>query len=896
MKEALKKTFTNPFTIIVLIALMLIPTIYNAIFLGSIWDPYGKMDLLPVAVVNQDKTVKYNGKKVHVGKTLSKNLVKNKPLDFHREDSMATARKKLKNGDYYMIVRIPKNFSKHAVSVLDKTPKKAAIHYYTNPAKSFMGTKFSESAVTRIKSAVSTQVTKSYADAMVKVVKSSTSGMKKAADGSKQINDGTIKLKDGSGEITDNLNKLASSTLTFVSGSDKLNVGLKKYTAGVSSAANGSKSLTDGSAKLANGTGTLENGANKYVQGVDTYSNAVNQYVQGADQLSNGVSQLKQLEDLGQVSSAVNQLSYGVNGQNNPQSLKAGSHALNEGLKQISASVDAMANSSSAADLQKLSTTLNQSATVAEKSAEALQKAAPSIKAAQDSVNNASTQINTIESEATNNAIDSAIATVNNDQSISDAQKATLTNALNSQKVTPDKVTDTQMAKAVKTALTQTATGLGQLNEATASLQQASTVLGQVSKGLASSNSGSAADGIKQLQTALKSASAGAETLDKGVDTLGSKMNQLGTATAKLPQASNGIKTLVNGAGTLSSNSGKLTNGSKQIQQSGGALTSGVSSLSNGATQLASGSAKLQSGLNQIAQNNNTLLSGQAQLSAGAGKIADGSSKLAAGSGQVTQNLGKLQTGAATLSKGLNNSAKSLSKHKFTGKTANMFAKPVKAKETKMTHVGKNGYGMAPYMMSVGMWIVCIAGCMMFPVLKRDENIKNGVEWWASKSAVFYPLEILSAFVMFGLLNLILGFSPMHWDRMFLTAIIGGAAFMSIFLFLNVALGPTGSYIGLLLTVLQLSASGGTYPLEVSSHYAAYVHAYMPFTYTVDAFRSGIAGNTSITHDMVVLGGIAIVFAILSLLIFIARDHSAKKKAAKANDNMQDQAQFSMAN
>nr|WP_054757624.1 hypothetical protein [Liquorilactobacillus satsumensis] len=47
----------------VLSVIMLIPTIYAVTFLSSLWDPYSKMDKLPVAVVNQDQAVQYNQKR-----------------------------------------------------------------------------------------------------------------------------------------------------------------------------------------------------------------------------------------------------------------------------------------------------------------------------------------------------------------------------------------------------------------------------------------------------------------------------------------------------------------------------------------------------------------------------------------------------------------------------------------------------------------------------------------------------------------------------------------------------------------------------------------------------------------------------------------------------------------
>lgn len=224
-----------------------------------------------------------------------------------------------------------------------------------------------------------------------------------------------------------------------------------------------------------------------------------------------------------------------------------------------------------------------------------------------------------------------------------------------------------------------------------------------------------------------------------------------------------------------------------------------------------------------------------------------------------------------------------------------MFAAPVNAKETKITEVKKNGYGMAPYMMSVGLWVVCIASCMMFPIGKRDDDIKNGVDWWISKISFLYPLAIAAGLVMLIALHGFLGFTPLHMGQMILTTLVTAVSFMSIFTLLNIGLGPIGSYIGLILTVVQLSASGGTYPLEMSSHYASWIHDYIPFSYTVDAFRGAIAGNTSISKDITVLAAIAVVCALLTLLIYIWKDRKYQKQTEVFEEPVEGEPQVSLA-
>ena len=79
--------FWRHFNGIAMAAIVLIPTIYTTLFLGSMWDPYGNVDQLPVAVVNEDKSVDYDGKTLAVGDELVERLQENDQLDFHFVDA-----------------------------------------------------------------------------------------------------------------------------------------------------------------------------------------------------------------------------------------------------------------------------------------------------------------------------------------------------------------------------------------------------------------------------------------------------------------------------------------------------------------------------------------------------------------------------------------------------------------------------------------------------------------------------------------------------------------------------------------------------------------------------------------------------------------------------------------
>lgn len=255
LKKEWKDLFKNKFLIVALIAIIAIPTIYSTLFLSSMWDPYGKVSNLPVAVVNNDDPIDYEDMEVNVGERLVDSLKDNDSLAFNFVDEKV-AMDGLENGTYYMVITIPKNFSKDATTLLDKKPKKMVLEYATNPGKNYIASKMSETALTKVQNSISEKVTETYADVVFEQFDTVGDGLKEASDGSLELKGGLGDLKDGGVKLSDGLNTLSNSMLTFSNGTNTLSQGLDTYLAGV-------KTLNSASGELANGANKLADGANQ---------------------------------------------------------------------------------------------------------------------------------------------------------------------------------------------------------------------------------------------------------------------------------------------------------------------------------------------------------------------------------------------------------------------------------------------------------------------------------------------------------------------------------------------------------------------------------------------------------------------------------------------------------
>ena len=368
LKQEWKSLFHNKILLLVVIVIALIPAIYAGLFLASMWDPYGNVDKLPVAIVNEDEPAEYGDTTLTVGDQLVDNLKENDSLAFNFVDA-DVAKEGLKNGTYYMVITIPKNFSANAATVMDDQPEKMILNYETNPGTNYIASKLSETALGKIKTSIREEVTKTYTEAIFDQIGTAGDGMQEAADGAKKIKDGMDDASDGNKKITDNLKVLADSTLTFKEGSEELTEGLKSYTDGVAQVNDGAKQLDDGVSTLTASLPTLTNGVDRLNSGVKEYTDGVatlnsnsealnsgsKQLAEGSEQLAAGAKQLSGLENIGQVYAGIVNLNNAVTGADKTGTLQNGTAQLAAGLEQISKSVSTLEHSASAEQLAKLS-------------------------------------------------------------------------------------------------------------------------------------------------------------------------------------------------------------------------------------------------------------------------------------------------------------------------------------------------------------------------------------------------------------------------------------------------------------------------------------------------------------------------------------------------------------
>ncbi|MDQ0202023.1 YhgE/Pip domain-containing protein [Neobacillus ginsengisoli] len=716
--------------LIAVIGVMTIPLLYSGTFLWAFWDPYGHVDRMPVAIVNQDQGAVYNGKKLEIGNDLVKNLKKKKSFEWQFV-SEKQANKGLKNQKYYIKVEIPKDFSKNATTLQSDHPKKLNLIYTPNEGFNYLSSKIGDSAVTKIKDEVASTVTETYAESIFTNIKDVAKGLDKASNGAGDLYNGIDQAKNGAGDLNTGINTAKSGVADLSKGAKSVDYGAKQiqqnltllakksveFSQGVVSASTGAKQVQNGLQQFGSGLGQIKAGNAQLLDGAKKSEAGAKQLSEGLDsaaaklpELQNGSKQLA--DNMGQLSSSIEKWKQGAG------DTKTGADKVSQGLQQVVTQVSAMADGT----------------------------ADPAEKA----------KLEGLEASL---------------QQLSEG----------SQKVSGGVAVLSDNAGLLKQASDQLATGAGQLNQGQSQF----------------------ATGVSQLSAGAKQLAGGQEQLTQGLSVFASK----------LAEAENGFSQ----------------------------ITGGNSSLTTGLNQLAAGSVQLQDGTNQLAQGSTQLADGTGKLSEGNTDLKNGIDRLAGGSSELTSGMGKLSDGSKELSTELNKGAKDASDVKANKGVYNMFAKPVNLKEDRMNHVPDYGTGFTPYFLSLSLFVGALMLSIIFPMLEPAAAPKSGFGWFAGKLGILLAVGIgqalLADFVLLQGLGLVVKSVPYF----VMLSIFTSWTFLAIIQFLVTVLDNPGRFLGVIILILQLTSSAGTYPIELVPKILQKLNQFLPMTYSIAGFRAIIS-------------------------------------------------------
>ncbi|PHC45747.1 YhgE/Pip domain-containing protein [Bacillus thuringiensis] len=712
--QLLRKEFTEIMKskkiLIPIIAVLFVPILYAGMFLWAFWDPYEQLDDLPVAVVNLDKGAVFDGKPIEVGKGLVDNLKDNTSFKWEFV-SEKEAKKGMEGRKYYMLVRIPNDFSSNATTLLKDDPKPLNLEYIPNESLNFLSSQIGGTAIEKIKGEVSSTLTKTYAEKMFDSIQDVSKGLADGAEGASKLHDGSSELHDGSSKVTDGLHtlqgksgemkdgvgklfdgsgKVTDGLYTLQGKSGEMTVGINKLldgsgqvTAGLYTLQGKSGEMTTGIAKLLNGSSEVTNGVNKLTAGSSQLTNNLNTFANKTGELQKGVDDLS--IGSGQLYGGLNDLTGRFITFNNglhdaslgSSDLKKGATNLSNGMKTLDS---AQGNLEQGAQniQQGLQNLNNQLEGFKTGSLNVKPNVTGSLKQVNDKINGAENNIKQLDAAAQSNvenankAMQDVAALQEQIKSLPEEYqeklKPFITNATNSTAVVQKN--SAGVAGTTGHLKTEVSNLKENVSETVNGLQMElpnPQVLKELAMGVEKLTNGQNGfvtkfqefgKGLDEAKSGTVKIEEGSQLLDGGISKLaenGPKLiNGLNELTAGSNKINGGLNKLSTGSEQLTLGANKLADGSNKVTSGLGQLTNGSGQVTTGLGTLSGGTNQLVDGVNKLADGSGQVTTGLGTLSGGTGQLVDGVNKLANGSDQVTTGLSTLSTGSTQLIDGVN--------------------------------------------------------------------------------------------------------------------------------------------------------------------------------------------------------------------------------------------------
>jgi len=629
------------------------------------------------------------------------------------------------------------------------------------------------------------------------------------SDSLKDVPDNLQKISDGAEQIDDGAGKLSGGLQKLASGTDTLDNRYNEFDKGIESATKGSTDLTNGIGQVNSGIDNLSNGAN-------ILNGAIAQINEGTESLSNqgniGIMKLiKGVDDLFNGADSLNSgvLEYAAGTKalaQGTQDYIEGANELSEGIKSYVSNAD------------NLEYGIQSYVTNAE-------KLENGIVSYINGVDNITTQKNAV--------LNSLIQYSNANPNDETVKKL----AINAQAILNAEANNNMSAQGQ--ALVSGANELKTNNQ--------SLILG--AKGLQSNNE-KLTSGANLLQSNNAKLNGGAsqllaksDELTQGSEKLLNGVSQLKDATADLPKLTEGINTLKTAI--------------SQVNSGTESLVSGVSTLKDGTNRVQAGSTELTKGLNTLKTSSKDVKNAIDQISTGTNQALEGSTTLKDGTTEFKTQINDGLVSAKEEVKKLDD-------------LDNYVQDPVQFKEQSYGEVDSYGVAFAPLFISIGLWVGAL---MCYVVLYYDQRHRFGIldhDTQKSKivqNALYLVIGAIEGVLTGLLLKWSLGYSVVNMGTYIWQCMLAGLVFMSVIQFLIRNFGDIGKFLALIILVLQLAASGGTFPVETIDNAFKGFTNILPMTYTIRAFRDALV---STDHSLIMVNTWVLIgiFVVLNFIDF----------------------------
>ncbi|GAA2032722.1 YhgE/Pip domain-containing protein [Yaniella flava] len=394
-------------------------------------------------------------------------------------------------------------------------------------------------------------------------------------------------------------------------------------------------------------------------------------------------------------------------------------------------------------------------------------------------------------------------------------------------------------------------------------------------------------DNAQAAQTANENAQEQAQTLHQKVaDVVGAETSD-GTATGlaglstDMTQVQEILDRARTGADRGHDSGQRMHEAADRLTTASGTFVDGTQQLSGAISSAATASSELSTGLE-------TLDHGATALNSGTTDLASGADDARAGAGDLHSGLDQLDTGAHDLAAGLDEGKDDVPRYsdRQSDHLSDTAADPVTLEQQRLHEVDGYGWGLAPYFMGLALWVGAMGYFLMQPAinLRRIATADSRLRAVLTSLTPAFSMAFVQSTLMVTFVRFVVGIDMAQTAGVYALCFFASLTFFIVNQMLIAVLDAPGRFIALVLIVLQLSAAGGTYPIETAPQFLQNLHGWLPLTHVVNGLRSLIAGGTFDTGGVLPPLGLWLLLSLAGLISVVLvtwrkthRNHGAKR-------------------
>lgn len=908
--------------IVIVLGLMILPSLYAWFNIKASWDPYGNTKEVPIAVSNQDAGSNLRGKDINIGKEIVDSLKKNKNLGWKFVDEKQ-AIYGVERGDYYASITIPKDFSEKIATVLDENPKKPELDYYVNEKVNAIAPKITAKGASGITEEISKNFVKTANGEIFKIFNDLGIDLETNLPSIEKVKDLVFKLEAQFPEMNTLMDKALDDATRA---EDVVKVAQKELPVvesvindGQEALGNLDKFFANNDETLKNAPGTMRNNLTVAKDVMDKVNAFTNFLMNPGIDLSGmkGLPEFPARPDLSKmndegykniarnINQTVNNVlnsaragtAYGKsvvnglqNGQFDPEKAKQDLNAVSENLQGRTDSIAYLINVFT--ELQKSATTdfgqsffqgrvdrLTKLKSGMENANKGIKDIVNVIGTGQE-VKKDVTDVANQKLDAANGLIDQAEKDYN-ETFVADYKKAVST-------VDQAKADANEAYDSVKNEYEKAKNNLEGViadvnNRGVNGLDSTKVALNDLNGQLQATNNliGDAIPVLESTNKVLADVNSG-KNLNGGI----AKLNKIQNSVQKGIDATNKATTLINNGQkptkeVVESINEATKNASAQL---GDFLATYDSEIVPNFNTAIERTKRMSKNTSQILKEADKKLPDVKKLLEDSSKgLVDGKKKLADIKAEMPATEKKIKELADKIrdfesEEDLKDIIRLLKND--VEKQSDYFANPVNLKENKLFAMPNYGSAMSPFYTVLALWVGALLMVSLLTVEVHEEgaNYKSH-EIYFGRLLTFLTVGLSQAFIVSMGDIFLLGTYVVDKFWFVLFSLFIGGVFVCIVYSLVSIFGNVGKSMAIILLVLQVAGSGGTFPIQMTPAFFQAIYPFLPFTYAISAIRETVGGMLwdIVTRDLLVLSVFVVVMIVAALLLKTPINKSSEK-------------------